>query len=464
MEGIESIYFLTYDDEKCMCNCFCCSCLLCFSKSKNYMDWKINSLMEEQKLKIVKHSEYDDFNKENNQIYYDTFIIESPKRGVLYIRINEYSNNYYVDIKKYSKKKWQFYYRLYKYIFVPLGLKEISLQSYNGKNMNTVTKASIQAIENQLGLEFNKTSEENSYNNQIGNYKEPENIDAHMHMFKKKKDKITYLKNLIKDKDHQNIFYSSIENGNILQLINDRSGIQGGGQTEEIHEHIHFQTKENQSLGIKLQENISTYKAGLSFEHSKEIEAIENIKLNIYFWSFKNLNDRKNLFQIGGFNMISDRDINFPKLICYSCLVSPIVGRVWIDINKNDNCLCKSCYDLINLNKSENKIINSHKKQIFEEMTHDTYFLINLIGRWNTNIKGTFIDILSKPKIRNEFRVLYTINNDTIDHGTLVVNSKDDLTLINISNTSPEQKINVLYFDDSKAQYIYTDSLWSKKK
>ena len=146
--NFESIYFLTRNDDEThnipIATDY--SCFSCFRKPTVSFEKKIEMRMEEQKIKIVKYNDFEEFNQ-NNNIYNYSFINKYPNRGTLYVKINK---NYFVNYEEYSNKQWEFYIQLYKYLFIPLGLHSISINSINTENQHNILMGMI--IKCQLNI------------------------------------------------------------------------------------------------------------------------------------------------------------------------------------------------------------------------------------------------------------------------------------------------------------------------
>ena len=278
--NFESIYFLTRNDDDThnipIANEY--SCFSCFRKPKFSFEKKIEMLMEEKKIKIVKYNDFEEFNQ-NNTIYYDTFINKYPNRGTLYVKINE---NYFVNYEEYSNKQWEFYIQLYKYLFIPLGLHSISINSVNTENQHNNSNVDLEAIKCQLNISYNNENSLNSGKNIAVEYNKSNDLNDKIYSFQSKKpeQQIQFLKERIINQHHRIIFSSSIDNKfhKVVERIE--------GKTKEIKENINFKMIDNQKISSTIKENISTYGVGISGSTTKEKIIIKDIKLEITFWDF----------------------------------------------------------------------------------------------------------------------------------------------------------------------------------
>ena len=278
--NFESIYFLTRKDDEThnipVANSS--SCFSCFRKSKIDFEQIIGMLMEERKIKIVKYNEFEDFNQ-NNKIYYDTFTNRYPNRGTLYVKINK---NYFVNYEDYSNKQWEFYIQLYKYLFIPLGLHSISINSVNTENQNNNSNVDLEAIKCQLNISYGNVNSLNSGKNVAVEYNKSNDLNDKIYFFQSKtvEEQIRFLKDRITNEHHQIIFSTSIDNKfhKVIERIE--------GKTKEIKEDINFKMIDNQKIRSSIKENISTYGIGISGSVTKEKIIIKDIKLEITFWDF----------------------------------------------------------------------------------------------------------------------------------------------------------------------------------
>lgn len=131
------------------------------SKSFNF-DKCIQFLKETERLEIIKHENYNEF-MDNNKIFYDDEQhSNTPKRDILYRKIND---NYFVNNDDYFEKCTDYYFTLYSNIFSIFDLKEISLSLHS--NLEKIKESNTSIDTNIFSGNYanNNTTRRNKDNN-----------------------------------------------------------------------------------------------------------------------------------------------------------------------------------------------------------------------------------------------------------------------------------------------------------
>jgi len=200
-----------------------------FSTIKTGFLWKtktinfnkcIEHLQDTERLNIIRCNKYNDF-MDHNKIYFDDeHHFNTPKRDVLYRKINSF---YFVANKEYFEKYADFYFKLYANTFTLFNLKKIELTYHN--NLHKMSEISVGA--NVAGAQVKNTvtsSTEEKNNKWETRTFDSNDIDAAMNRrdFNNctgKYEEINFIRNLMPANFKKDMYNPSC----ILDLIKNRT-------------------------------------------------------------------------------------------------------------------------------------------------------------------------------------------------------------------------------------------------
>ena len=154
-----------------------------FSKIKTGFLWKsktikfnkcIKHLEDTERLHIVRSNKYKDF-MENNKIYFDDEEhFNTPRRDILYRKINNY---YFVTNKDYFEKYTDFYFKLYTNIFSLFNLKNIEVTYHNNLHKTSEQSLGANVLGSQIQNKVTSSTEEKNDKWETRTF-EPNNINS----------------------------------------------------------------------------------------------------------------------------------------------------------------------------------------------------------------------------------------------------------------------------------------------
>ena len=211
------------------------------------------------KIKFILNNEVTDFLK-NKNIYFDTDSEKIPRYDILYLKVNDH---FFINEEKYFDKITEYYFNLYCNVFSKLGLKNIRLTTnsdisednkYNGGlnvyagNISADIESKNKIVNNK---NFNRDFSKNSlFKTEIEKYAQLKNDE----------EKKQYIYNyLAKNKDGESIMYKdSLKLDLIKQRIENLNLL-------SFSEKIYFENNITSNISLHLNEFITTFNIGFSF-------------------------------------------------------------------------------------------------------------------------------------------------------------------------------------------------------